>query len=152
MRRAANFELALRPANDGDFDWMLELRRVTMNPHIEAMGKRPIEEINHDAVLTDYDCAQVISIGDEDVGMVKLVTRNSPWHLRQIQIVPRLQGQGIGGIVLADILDRARTASTPVVLNVLKVNPAKRLYERYGFEVVDESEQAFKMEWRITCS
>ena len=120
-----------------------------MNPHVRAMGEEPIEEINREAVLKDMDCARIVSIGDEDIGMVKLVTRDSPWHLRQIQIAPDFQGQGIGALVLSDILEKARKQPADIVLNVLKVNPAKRLYERLGFEVVAESDHAYKMEWRV---
>ncbi len=149
MARPAKQDLSFRGAENADFEWMLELRRVTMNPHVRAMGEEPIEEINREAVLKDMDCARIVSIGDEDIGMVKLVTRDSPWHLRQIQIAPDFQGQGIGALVLSDILEKARMQPSDIVLNVLKVNPAKRLYERLGFEVVAESDHAYKMEWRV---
>jgi ribosomal protein S18 acetylase RimI-like enzyme len=130
-----------------DFDWLLDLRRATMDPHIRASGDEPLEEVHREAVLKDYESTRIIVVSDTDVGMVKLITQTLPWHLRQIQVSPEFQGAGIGRSVLTEILDQAREALAPIVLNVLRVNPAKTLYESLGFQVVEENARAYRMEW-----
>ena len=80
--------------------------------------------------------------------MVKLVRHSNPWHLRQIQIAPESQGQGVGRRVLEQLLEEARSSSASIVLNVLKVNPAHALYTALGFRVVEENERAYEMQWR----
>jgi ribosomal protein S18 acetylase RimI-like enzyme len=43
------------------------------------------------------------------------------------------------------VLDEARRSGKPVALQVLKVNPARRLYERLGFSVTGENETLYFM-------
>jgi hypothetical protein len=42
---------------------------------------------------------------------------------------------------------RATAAHKPLVLKVIKINPAKRLYDRMGFKVVHEDDATFHMQW-----
>jgi ribosomal protein S18 acetylase RimI-like enzyme len=60
--------------------------------------------------------------------------------------VPEWQGRSIGRRLVGALLDQARRAGVPVVLSVLKVNPARRLYERLGFRVVGERDRSFEMQ------
>jgi ribosomal protein S18 acetylase RimI-like enzyme len=54
-----------------------------------------------------------------------------------IAVVPAAIGQGIGGALLGALLDLARGQYPAVALSVRVSNPARRLYERHGFVVVD---------------
>jgi len=54
-----------------------------------------------------------------------------------IAVIPQYIGQGIGARLLARLLDDARAIYPAVVLSVRAANPARRLYERIGFIVVD---------------
>ena len=54
-----------------------------------------------------------------------------------IAVVPAVIGQGIGGALLGALLDLARGRYPAVALSVREHNPARRLYERHGFVVVD---------------
>jgi ribosomal protein S18 acetylase RimI-like enzyme len=54
-----------------------------------------------------------------------------------IAVVPAAIGQGIGGALLGALLNLARGQYTAVALSVRASNPARRLYERHGFVVVD---------------
>ena len=63
----------------------------------------------------------------------------------QIQVVPAWQGRGVGRQVIAQILSEAHGNSVPVWLSVLKVNPARMLYERLGFTVVATKENSYAM-------
>jgi ribosomal protein S18 acetylase RimI-like enzyme len=54
-----------------------------------------------------------------------------------IAVDPGWIGQGIGGRLLARLLEEARSTYPAVVLSVREVNPARRLYERQGFVIVE---------------
>lgn len=62
-----------------------------------------------------------------------------------IYILPEYQGRGLGTEVIDEVIKQARKRRQPVSLQVLKVNPARRLYERLGFVVIAESETHFQM-------
>lgn len=55
-----------------------------------------------------------------------------------IAVLPDYTGQGVGTQLLARLLDAARQAYPSVCLSVRATNPAKRLYERFGFVPVSE--------------
>jgi ribosomal protein S18 acetylase RimI-like enzyme len=59
--------------------------------------------------------------------------------------LPEFQGRGLGTTILGDVIEHARMGRRPVSLQVLKVNPARRLYERLGFVISGESETHFQM-------
>ena len=54
-----------------------------------------------------------------------------------IAVVPGAIGQGIGGALLGALLAQARGQYSAVALSVRASNPARRLYERHAFVVVD---------------
>ena len=67
------------------------------------------------------------------------------WHLIQIQMKPVFQGQGLGTQLIQTVIHEARSAGASLSLNVLKANPALRLYERLGFVVVEDAPHAYGM-------
>lgn len=54
-----------------------------------------------------------------------------------IAVAPSAIGQGIGGALLGALLAQARGHYPAVALSVRASNPARRLYERHGFVVLD---------------
>jgi ribosomal protein S18 acetylase RimI-like enzyme len=54
-----------------------------------------------------------------------------------IAVAPAAIGQGIGGALLGALLAQARGQYPAIALSVRASNPARRLYERNGFVVVD---------------
>jgi GNAT superfamily N-acetyltransferase len=63
-----------------------------------------------------------------------------------IAVVPSQRGKGVGEQLLLALIDRAREAGyTSLSLSVEPGNPARKLYERHGFEVVDEGAEAWTM-------
>lgn len=56
------------------------------------------------------------------------------------------QRAGIGTYLLQQIIAEADAAAMPVRLSTAKINPARSLYERLGFRVVEESEFKVYME------
>ena len=62
--------------------------------------------------------------------------------LRWFQLHPALQGLGVGKALIEGLIDEARAAGASIHLKVLSGSPARRLYERLGFEVEEEEEEA----------
>ena len=54
-----------------------------------------------------------------------------------IAVQPGAVGRGIGGALLGALLEMARGQYPAIALSVRESNPARRLYERHGFVVVD---------------
>lgn len=138
-------KLERRPAMPGDIPWLLQLRRTTMDPHLAATGASTAEAHHRERLMDRFECAQVLLEGGRPVGLLKLCRDGGEWHLVQIQLVPELQGQGIGGALLREVIDEARAANAALKLTVLKANPARMLYERLGFVTEGESEFQYAM-------
>ena len=54
-----------------------------------------------------------------------------------IAVTPNALGRGIGSLLLRELFDRADGLHETVVLSSRADNPAVRLYERFGFVVID---------------
>jgi GNAT superfamily N-acetyltransferase len=123
----------------------MDLRRRTMDAHLAASGASTGEEDHLARLMYRFDCAEVLLRDGIPVGLLKISRDGTPWKLIQIQLVPELQGRGLGADLLASVIEEADSAHVAVALSVLKANPARALYERAGFAVVGESEQEFHM-------
>ena len=55
------------------------------------------------------------------------------------------QRQGIGTRVMQIVIEEAQRQSKAVTLGVVKINPARRLYERLGFRTTGEDEYKLYM-------
>ena len=63
-----------------------------------------------------------------------------------IAVYPEFRGQKVGTLLLGSVIARAeRDRTRAISLSVNRENPAKRLYARYGFEVVAEPGDALTM-------
>ena len=60
------------------------------------------------------------------------------FHIAEVHVDPAGRGQGIGGTLLDDAEAEARrTDAVRMTLTTTTINPARRLYERHGFRVVE---------------
>ena len=138
----------VRSATAADVPFLLELRRQTMTPHQLASGAEASERERQERVRYRFECAQVLELAGRPVGTLKVTRDGHDWHLVQIQIVPDLQSQGIATRLIEQLIAEARAAGARLRLNVLRANPARRLYERLGFRVTGEGEHDFVMHWQ----
>lgn len=138
-------DVTLRPADDSDLPFLLELRLLTMDHHFTAAGMHRSQEEHMQRVLYRFDCASIIVADGDASGLLKLDRHGRDWHLLQMQVLPELQGRGIGTHLLGEIIGQARNADASLRLGVLNVNPARRLYERLGFLEIEETSDSVKM-------
>lgn len=90
----------------------------------------------------------VIEVDDQRVGRLRVTRTGDCIELSGIQLLPSVQGHGIGSAVIEDLKEQAVAAGIPLNLAVEKDNPdAGRLYERLGFVRVGETEEEFQLRW-----
>lgn len=129
--------VALRPAVADDVEWIAELRAIVLRPDLERLGR--YDDIRVRQRFRDaFDPAdtRIILVDGEDSGSVALRREGEAHWLEHFYIATAQQGRGVGGRVLAMLLDESRRYR----LNVLQGSPARRLYERHGFQVERQDE------------
>ena len=74
--------------------------------------------------------------GDQLVGYAGLFATRHSADVQTVAVAPEAQGSGLGATLLQDLLDEAHRRGCSEVLLEVRVDnePARRLYERHGFE------------------
>lgn len=88
----------------------------------------------------------VLQKQQEIIGFLKLVPQNNSLYLGEIQIKSTHQNRGIGTTILQFIIDRSLEKDRRIWLQVLKGNPAIKLYKRLGFKTFAETKTHYKMQ------
>ncbi len=145
MSPAPPTRLTRRRATPQDIPFLLDLRQRTMNGHVVASGAE-VSDAHHMARLMHrFECAELLLHEGAPVGLLKVSRDAHEWVVIQIQLAPGYQGGGIGTGLLAEVVDEAANAGVDLTLSVLRANPAKSLYQRFGFVVERETEFSFEM-------
>ncbi|MBO1110560.1 GNAT family N-acetyltransferase [Bordetella petrii] len=138
--------LTLRPALESDLPYLLALRRQTMDEHLASSGL-PADDATHLArIRYHWEDAHIVLFDGAPAGLLKSYRGPAAWHVVQVQVAPQYQGRGLGARLLREVLAQADAAGLPAQLDVLKTNPARRLYERLGFRIVADTGAEFHME------
>ncbi|MEO5929011.1 MAG: GNAT family N-acetyltransferase [Candidatus Kapaibacterium sp.] len=135
-------KITLRPAVANDLEFLDQIHTLSMRPHVEKIYTWDPGFFRR---TVDLSRVQVIVVDDIDAGMLSVSEENGILHLRQISIAPDYVHQGIGTQVVGMVIDAAARGNMPLQLRVLRMNPAKRLYERLGFRTIDETETHYIM-------
>lgn len=129
----------LRPSNQDDFEFIFELNKTNMRGYVEQLRGWDDEAERADMRRQFQPGADsIILIEDKAVGILGVDRYASRIDLRHIEILPAYQRRGLGTAIIRDIIAQAQQSKVPVTLMVLRINPAKRLYERLGFRTVEE--------------
>ncbi len=141
-------ELRQRSGSDADAEFIFRCIQVALGPHIVATYGAWDEtwQREHFARTTDPREHEILEASGTPVGCLLVEERPGHVELHRILILAEFQNQGIGTRVVQEVLARARSTGRPTRLQVFRVNPARRLYERLGFRVVGESETHLLME------
>ncbi len=142
-------DIELRPACAADFAMAIDLYLTTMQPYTAAlMVWDEAKQRESFASQWSLQATKIIVHQGRDVGWLDVGTSDVETLLRQFFISPECQGKGIGSQVLRQLIEGWSETDAPVSLTVLKNNPARRLYERFGFTVVGEVGVKFQMTLR----
>jgi len=136
----------LRPSQPEDMDFRFALHRSTMRGYVERMwGWDDDDQKTRFAEYYPTAARRIIVVAGADVGALVIDYRPDAVFVVNIEILSAFQGRGLGARILNDIITRAQDDGVPVELQVLKINPARRLYERLGFQVTGETETHYLM-------
>lgn len=132
-------DIKLRPGREADYEFALSTYLSTMRPYTEElMAWDEQKQIASFAKHWRLEDVQIICVGGEAVGWLQAKEAPTEIVLQQFFVVPGRQRAGIGTEVLRGLLASWKPTAKPIALTVLKNNPARRLYERFGFLVVGE--------------
>lgn len=144
------FTIGFRKVKDDDLDFLLKLRKKSMSAHLAKAKIKLTNEQHLERIKEHYYDSHIILRDRKPIGLLKMgvITVNGPTkslHIRQIQILPEHQGEGIGSKVLNVVKKRALQLQLPITLNVLLRNPARGLYLRHGFQIEGKNKLEFQM-------
>lgn len=140
-------KISFQPAKTADIPFLLNLRKRTMNSYLEDAGMMISNDYHHARIKEYFADSSIICINGKAVGLIKLSKQEDKLHIRQFQILPALQNKGVGSQVLQLIMKKAQQLNLPITLNVMLKNPAKRLYEKYGFKTTGQNDLEYKMKY-----
>lgn len=133
--------LTFRPAANADKAFARRVYIETTRPyvdhlpdwtddHLAARFERRFVVAATRMILRDGGTVGWVRLADSDEGIV----------LEQLYLDPACHGQGIGTAIMKILMREWQGEGRTVSLRALRNNPARRLYERFGFRVVDESD------------
>lgn len=94
----------------------------------------------------------LISFQAQPAGRIMVSRNDASVTLVDISILPDFQKKGIGTTLLQELQAEAADSSRPLFLHVLPDNLAIRLYERLGFQQVEQTGLHIRMKWTPTPS
>jgi ribosomal protein S18 acetylase RimI-like enzyme len=141
--------IALAPASAADTDYLYHVAEATMRGYVEATWGEWHEDVARAAIVDDIAHGRMFIVSTDEalVGLMSVRDEPTHIHLDKLYIAPNFQRRGIGTHLLRDLIRRATADAKPLRLRVLAVNPAKRLYERLGFVVIDQTPERYFMEY-----
>jgi GNAT superfamily N-acetyltransferase len=136
----------LRPALEGDKAFIFEAYKATLQPYVEwAWGWNEAFQRNGFWQHHPLDKFQVITMDGKTAGGLYTEEQVCIRFIRLIFLQSEFQNLGIGSKLLRQEAVHAAETGKQLQLKVIKINPAKKLYERLGFEVFAEDEHTYHM-------
>jgi ribosomal protein S18 acetylase RimI-like enzyme len=150
--------IQLRPFSAEYQDFLFHLYASTRQEQIGSLGWSAAQQeaflrMQFNAQQRWYETAYAeaehqlvfLESGDQPIGRM-LVTRDAKKsHLVDIALLSEHRGKGIGTQLLRDLIAHSQQMGVPLTLQVLKTNPAARLYERLGFTRTGEDQMYYQM-------
>lgn len=138
--------MSLRPATARDFAFCEHLSRSNMSGYLAARGIA-WDPVRFRASWAEFENLMIVA-ECATIGLLRLLPEGPALALRDLQIVPVHQRQGVGGWAVRQAQAIALQRNHPrVQLRVYAENPARALYLRLGFVVETEGEGTLHMAW-----
>ena len=118
-----------------------------MTEHLHAANIATDDDYHLLRIMESFEDSSLILLSNQPIGLLKLGQSQSKIHIRQFQILPKYQNQGLGGIILEQLIESAQKKDKALTLFVLKNNPAKRLYAKHGFQIEEEDDVQYFMRY-----
>lgn len=142
-----NIEYTLRTITEQDYDFIYQVKKDAYQKYVEMNFGEWNDELQKEffkAFMEKIKAgARIITFQGMDIGFFNDCETDYIYEIGNICILPEYQNQGIGTIILQDIM--AEHADKEIHLQYFKQNPVGRLYERLGFERVGETPYHYQM-------
>ena len=137
----AEMTIALVPARQDDAEQLVALRIAAMRDSLTRIGRFDPQRARM-RFLSGFVPAQTrhIEVAGRRVGLVAVKPQADALLLDHLYVHPDSQGEGIGAMVLARIIDEARAQGLPLKVGALRGSDANRFYLRHGFKLVGQEE------------
>ena len=138
---------ASRPATPVDSEITYQIKKAALGPYIaQVFGWDEACQLEFHAEEYIAHNSHILLDHGQPIGWFAAHREDSLFFIDHLYLLPGVHGQGIGTQVLQILLQTADEAGLVARLDVLKVNPARRLYERCGFSVIGANAHFFHME------
>ncbi len=148
---------SLRPYRAADQDFLFRLYASTRAHEIEPFGWPAAQQ---EAFLRMQFSAQqrwyeamyaqaeqhIVEIEGKSIGRMLVMRHTNPVVLVDIALLTEYRGKGIGSELLRALIQECLQSGAALRLQVLKTNPALRLYQRLGFTQTGEDQMYLQME------
>jgi len=132
----------VRPATSDDYAYCYRLTKRNMYElFCKHWGGWVPTEFRKGFIVEDVS---IVIIAGKRAGFLSTKKKHTSVYIDNIQLSPVRQGQGIGTKLLNNLI--ATYSKVGIFLTTFDDNPAKRLYERLGFVVVERNGMTVKME------
>jgi len=125
--------IEFRPALEHDFEYCRRLYFVEMRWIIEELHLDRTAQESSFRQQWNPRQVRVIALDGTDVGWLQAITQDDELFVAQMFVDRPFQRRGIGKEVMKRLIGEANEFNLAVRLNVVRINPARRLYERLGF-------------------
>ncbi len=137
----------LRPATEADCEFCYKVKKEALGQYVTQVWGWD-EAFQREFHVRAFEALRpaVVVYQNLDIGTFEVTRHVDCIHLGEFYLLPRFQRQGIGTILLQQVLNEATAKGLPVRLEVLKNNPVQSLYKRHGFVITGHREHHFLME------
>ena len=90
----------------------------------------------------------IILLQGQQIGRIYVDRRSQELTLADITLLPSYRNQGIGSMFIRELMAEARESQLPLRLHVEHYNQARRLYDRIGFQPLEDNGIHTLMEWQ----
>lgn len=139
--------IGLRHISFDDYEFLWRLHNAALKKYVEKTWgwNEEWQKANFKNAFNPND-GEIIVVDGADAGFLWIVEKESETLLASIRLLPEFQNKGVGTRIIKNLLDKS---DKPVRLQVLKINPARNLYDRLGFEIIGETDTHFVMRTAI---
>jgi ribosomal protein S18 acetylase RimI-like enzyme len=125
-------KLALRPATEAELGFCEALTRSNLSGYLATRGTH-WDPGRYRASWRAFENLLILA-DDRAAGLLRLLGDGRALEIRDLQVVPACQGQGIGSWAIQQVKSQAARSGVECIrLRVFEENPARALYARLGF-------------------
>lgn len=150
--------VSLRPTTAEDTDFLAAVYASTRMEELEPTGWTDEQKTGFCRMQSDAQAAhyrqhyptaeyRIIVSNGVPAGRLYVDRWASEIRIMDIAILPAHRGTGIGTTFLSDLQREAATAGKSLSIHVERFNPALRLYERLGFQMLEDKGVYLLLAW-----